>query len=388
MPGKGKPTLPRRKCVFNDELKRKYPFLRNTKSESDVYCSVCNSDFSIANAGKSDIERHIQKDKHVKANNASANSRSVSVYYSSKIDYKVSRYEGVWTYHNIKSNQSCNSSECASKIFRTCFEIYNFHCGRTKIQAIARNVFGPFAIDMLKTELSKVSYVSLLTDASTHGNTKMMPVLVRFFSPTKGAFVKMLDLTTQKGETSKIISDLVKTTAQKNEIVDKLVAFCADNCPTNFGSADRGGNNNVYYHLRQWRPSLLGMGCAANIVHNALKHASDLLPIDIENIVVKIYSKFYRSTLQVEALKALCKDADVNYTQLLGYSSTRFLALASSVGSILKVFEPLKTYFLELPRCNAALKTFFESRLAKLWLLFIKDQVNKIILLFRKHLFI
>lgn len=368
----------RGKCVFNEDLAKQYPFISKTFSDSDIRCNTCNSGFNIANAGKSDIEKHIGTDKHQKVLRSRSQCRPISEYLPASTDYTIARCEGVWAYHVIKANQSFKSSECASKIFRNCFDMKKFHCSKTKCEAIATNVFAPHSIEKLKTDLSKVHFVSLFTDASNHGNVKLMPVLVRYFLPTVGVQVKLLEFTSQIGETSEIIANLIIETAQKNDLKEKSVCFCGDNCPTNFGSRVRGGVNNVFFRLKQWKPKLIGVGCAAHVVHNAIKDACDYLPVDIEHIVVKIYSQFYRNTVRVEALKRLCDGTDgVEYSKLLGYAKTRFLALGPAIGSIINVFEPLKEYFLTLPRCPMTFKTFFESHHSKLWLLFVKEQVSK-----------
>lgn len=44
-------------------------------------------------------------------------------------------------------------------------------------------------------------------------------------------------------------------------------------------------------HLNQKK--IIGVGCAAHILHNTIQTASDLLPVDVENIIAKIYSYFY-----------------------------------------------------------------------------------------------
>lgn len=372
-----KPSQVRRKCVFNDELAKTYPFIKKTTSNSDVHCNTCNSDFNIANSGKKAIEKHLLVAKHIKALQSVSSSRPLTEYLPSSLDLTMARCEGVWTYHVIKANYSFKSSDCASKIFRTCFELRKFHCAKTKCEAIATNVLAPYSFEQLQTDLSNVNYVSISTDASNHGNVKLMPVVVRYFLPTVGVKVKMLEFTSQSGETSEIIADLIIATAGRNDLMDKLVGFCGDNCVTNFGSRDRGGENNVYFRLKQWKPSLIGIGCAAHIVHNSIKYACEFLPIDMEVIVVKIFSRFYRNTVQVEVLKTLCNEFDdVEYSKLLGYAKTRFLALAPAIRSILNLFEPLKKYFLEMRRCPTVLKTFFESPLAKTWLLFLKEQVR------------
>lgn len=369
------PPKPRGKCVLNEQLSKSFPFLKKTKSDSDVRCSICGADFSISNAGKKDIEKHCETKKHIDKLKAASFSHPLTNFLKSSTDYTTARMEGVWTYHIIQSNHSFKSSDCASKLIRTCFAIKPFHCARTKCEAV--NVFAPYAVETLKKDLSERNFISISFDESNRGNVKLMPLVVRYFIPTVGVCVKMLDLSSEKGGTSEIIANMIIATATNKEISDKVVAFCGDNCSTNFGSRQRGGQNNIFYRLKQWRPSLIGIGCAAHIVHNALKSACEELPLDIEYIVVKIYAQFYRSTVQVEALRTLCEGTDgVDFTKLLGYAKTRFLALGPAIGSIVKLFEPLKEYFLQLRRCPPILKTFFESPFAKLWLLFIKEQVS------------
>lgn len=368
----------RGKCVFNSDLAKKYSFIKKdtSKSESDVKCDICRADFNIANKGRASIEQHIASAKHQKAILAVAKSHTVKSMFTKNIDYSLVAREGVWAYHLIKSNQSFLSSDCASKVIRNCLDIENFHCARTKCEAITTNVFAPYAEKVLRNELSDRNYICLSTDSSNHGSVKMMPIVVRYFIPTVGIKVKLLEFTSEKGETSEIISSLIIKTAQKNQIINKIVGFCGDNCPTNFGSRDRRGERNVFYRLKQIIPDLFGIGCCAHISHNSLKHACECLPIDIECIVVKIYSYFYIHTVRVESLKTICELSETEYSQILGYSNTRFLALGPAISSILKLFEALKEYFLGLRRCPSIIKSFFESPLSKLWLLFVKEQVN------------
>lgn len=371
----------RGKCFFNSDLAKKYPFIRKdpNKSDSDVKCNICGADFNISNKGRASIEQHTTSVKHQRAMQAVANTSTVKSMFTKNVDYSLAAREGVWAYHSVQSNHSFRSSDCASKLLRTCFDIENFHCARTKNEAIVTNVFAPHAEGVLQAELSERNYICLSTDASNRKSTKMFPILVRYFIPTIGVRVKLLEFSTEKGETSEIISSLIIATAEKKHIINKIAGFCGDNCPTNFGSRDHQGKNNVCYRLKERIPQLLGIGCCAHISHNTLKHACDCLPIDIECIVVKIYSYFYIHTVRVEALKSICELNEYEYSQLLGYANTRFLALGSAVGSILKLFVPLKEYFLGLRRCPPIIKSFFESPVSKLWFLFVKDQVKLIL---------
>ena len=104
---------------------------------------------------------------------------------------------------------------------------------------------------------------------------------------------------------------------------------------------------------------LIGVNCAAHILNNCMKAATDCLPIDVEVITVKIFSFFYIYTVRVEKLKEICENVDVHYQNLLGYSKTRWLALRPAIERILKFFKTLKTYFLSQEKCPSLIKQFF-----------------------------
>lgn len=369
------PKAAKGKCVFNANLRQKYPYIETTKTESDVLCKKCHSRFSIAASGNTDIIQHLKSKKHIGALNAASASQTITSHFSSTLDTQKAVLEGVWAYHVINANHSFKSSDCATKIFKTCFKM-NFSCSQKKCQAIITSVFAPHAKQTLKEDLDQCNYVSIYTDASNHGNVKLFPVLVRYFIPTIGVRVKVLDISSEKGETSEIISNLISSVAREYGLEKKIVAFCGDNAKVNFGGLTRGGENNVFYRMKLWLPHLLGIGCTAHIAHNALKNACDVLPIDVEHIIVKIYSHFYIYTVRTEALKAFCDEADVEYTRLLGYAKTRFLALGPAAKRILELFDPLKLYFVQLPKGEKKLKEFFLNPEAKFWLLFVVEQVD------------
>lgn len=370
----------RRRCVFNQTLQADYKYIKVTKSESNVHCETCNADFNISHSGRGDIEHHIKSGKHQNALKASSSSRPMTSFFKkaepSKYDQQIAACEGVWAYHLICENHSFRSSDCASKMIRNCFSVDKFHCGRTKCEAIVTNVIAPYEQEQLKKILEKSRCVTLLTDASNHTDIKMFPVLVRFFVPTEGIQIKMLELTSEKGETSDIIVELLKKSINKYNISSKLVGFCGDNTNTNFGGEQRRGQVNVYFKLKQEYPSLIGVGCAAHIVHNAMQCGCNGLPFDIELIVVKIYSHFYIFTVRIAKLMQFCESVEVEYQKLLGYSKTRFLALLSSVGSIIRIYDGLKEYFEETENSPKVLRDFFQNPCSKLWLMFIQDQVS------------
>jgi hypothetical protein len=229
-------------------------------------------------------------------------------------------------------------------------------------------VLAPYAVSELKNELQSISFLTIYSDASNHKDQKLFPTLIRYFHPLTGIKVKVLDFVSLPGETADVICDSVMKMVKENGIEGKVVAFCADNANTNFGGVARKGLNNVYTKMcSQLDRKIIGVGCAAHILHNAMQTAADLLPIDVESIVVKIYSHFYIY---------ICEESDVQYKQLLGYSKTRWLALMPAVERILKMFAPMRSYFLSLEKCPKVLETFFNNDSSELWLKFVHSQAS------------
>ena len=103
-----------------------------------------------------------------------------------------------------------------------------------------------------------------------------------------------------------------------------MLGLCADNTNTNFGGPLRKGTKNVFKTLQDaFDTKVISFGCSAHNINNAINTAADNLPIDIESIIVKIYSYFHVYIVRVETLKDFCNFVDNEYRQVLGYSKTR-----------------------------------------------------------------
>lgn len=376
--------MPKRKCSFNITLQNKYPFIKqrsDNDNASDVTCEKCRTNFSVGHGGASDIEKHLKSEKHRLSDQAAASSSSMLTFFKktdspTSKDLDIAAAEGAWAFHTVQHHHSFRSNDCTSHFIQACFE-QKFRCARTKSQAIVVNVLAPMATSELKEQLCEAHCITLLTDASNHGSIKIFPVLIRYFLPCEGVKVKVLEFREQPGETSDIIVDYLKEVLSCNDLNKKIVAFCGDNTNCNFGGKNRKGSNNVYSKLNQsLGRRLIGIGCGAHIVHNAIKTAADCLPVDFECVIVKIYSFFYIYSVRVEALKEFCDSADIEYHKLLGYSKTRWLALMPALERVLKMFQPLKNYFLSIDKCPNILKTFFENSSSELWLYFLHAQAT------------
>lgn len=183
--------------------------------------------------------------------------------------------------------------------------------------------------------LEKVKFVTLITDTSNRKEEKMLPVLARCFDEVKGTQTFKLAVNMISNEKSATITHNLMGTGSAWKVTEKVVAFGADNCVTNFGKVNRNGDNNVFYRLKQeLGRKIVGVGCVDHIIHNGFDAACDQLPINIEGIVVNLYKYFHIHTLRVESLKEFCDEASVEYVKLTNHSGTRFLTLAPAVTKV------------------------------------------------------
>lgn len=142
--------------------------------------------FSVANSSKYDVENHIKTLKHRKAAYARASTSRVTTYFKStsfdENTKKLAAVEGCWAYHTVYHNHSFRSTDCNSKLIQQCFEP-KYSSARTKTESIITHVLAPFAIKQLLDALSQVHFITVYSDPSCHNATKVIPILVRFFTP-------------------------------------------------------------------------------------------------------------------------------------------------------------------------------------------------------------
>lgn len=370
---------PRRKCHFNLELQKEYPFMKikNKLSPHIVYCEICRSDVDISNSGRSNIKAHLTKKKHTLAANTKSKSAKLNTFFKnenfSSENMLIAAKEGTFAYHTIKHQQSFRSLDCTSKLIANMFEP-KFMAARTKTEAIVKNVFAKESQLRLELDLHKAHFVSIMIDSSNHKEIKMVPLLVRYFNCEKGIQVKLLQLQDLPGETSEQLNGYVFNTLKTHNLVDKCIGLAADNTNTNFGGMKRKGVNNLFKKLNASRGKpLVGIGCVAHILNNCVQNATDVLPIDVEVIVVKLFKHFYIYTVRVNELKQFCDFVNVEYKKMLSFSKTRFLSLMPAIERILQMYEPLKAYFLSIENCPMILKQFFECRTSEIWMWFVHN---------------
>ena len=285
--------MPQRKCNFTIELKREFPYLKDT-GNGKVLCNHCASVFSIVHGGRADVNNHLGSKKHKVAVEAAASSSLVTSFFkdfgsASVATLALTSKEATFAYYAATHGQSFGSSDCTSKLVSKLFEP-KFSLGKTKCEAIVVKFIAPLCIEELHQELDQIMTLSLCVsiDASNMKEVKLVPIVVRYFLPKSGVKVKLLEFKSVPGETAEILSEYLLSVLDQTKLKDKLIGFCADNCNTNFDGVNRRGHNDVFYKVKNnIKRELVGIGCTIRIVHNCLQHAVDALPVCVESLVVK-----------------------------------------------------------------------------------------------------
>ncbi|XP_066486947.1 MAX gene-associated protein isoform X3 [Tiliqua scincoides] len=375
---KAMPTMPKRKCQFGESLASRYKSFKPGRNQYEAECLVCPAGtyVSVANKGAQALEIHIQSQKHRRSiqNCSSIADIATFVAQSSKPSHAVNAAEATLAFHDISHHSSYRSMDCTPKLNA---EIYSdsdvakkVSCTRTKTEAIVNKVLGPHSVDVTIQCLKGVSCFGVCTDGSSHGSLKIFPILIQFFDYKLGGIqTKLVELKSAPSETSDTVSSYISDTLRQLGIVEKCVAFAGDNANTNLGGFQRSEGNNVFIELKKSvNKNVIGIGCPANILHNAIQHGADTLGINLECIVMKLYNYFSIYTVRTEQLKEYCEFVDINYKQLLSHTKTRWLSLFPAIHRILETYEDLQSYFLSLPRPPKILKTFFTAKLSKAYL--------------------
>lgn len=81
-------------------------------------------------------------------------------------------------------------------------------------------------------------------------------------------------------------------TLDKYELSKKCIAFTGDNAKVDFGDLNRKSSQNVYIYLETTpeKRKFLFISCPAHIIHNNLHHSTDLMRMDKETIILKLFN--------------------------------------------------------------------------------------------------
>lgn len=117
--------MPKRKTLFSDDLKEKFPCFRRGRCEYEAECIICGygTFVSVANKGSVDLEAHIGTTKHQRAIRGE-NSSKVTDYFvktDTKCEDQLAAAEATMAFHTVRHHHSYKSNDCTSKLVSKIF---------------------------------------------------------------------------------------------------------------------------------------------------------------------------------------------------------------------------------------------------------------------------
>ncbi|XP_026547991.1 uncharacterized protein LOC113429697, partial [Notechis scutatus] len=378
--------MPKRKCVFTDKLKQKYPHFRKGRDDYEAECLVCKAGtfVSVAHKGASDLEYHMSSEKHKKALGGDSWSAKLTEFLGTpgtKAEDALAAADSTLPLHTIPSCNSYKSAGRTSELFRKIFPdaeiVQKFSNTRSRTEALENSVFAQHAVS-IDLEEHGIPFCGVAIDDRSHRAVKMVPVLIQYYDYRNGGLkTKLLDL--QETATETDVSDSLVKALKKHRLLQKCVAFAGDNCNTMFGELRQGEEaRTVFAQLKKslQRETLIGVYCPAHILHNCIHHGTDALEVDVENIILKIYQYFHIYAVRTESLQEYCEFVEVEYKRLLSHSKTRWLSLFPGITKLLQMHSALKSFFLGQSNPPAVLKSFFEHEFSELYLWHMHSLMN------------
>lgn len=142
--------MPKRKCKFTEDLKKKFPVFRPGRDQWEALCTVCNAGtyVSVSSGGARDLKFHLDTEKHKKAVQGESSTPSIAEYFVKPgNEDAVNAAEATWSFHTVKHHNSYRSMDCTSSLLKKTLPdsdtAKKFSCACTKTEVIVNGVLAP-----------------------------------------------------------------------------------------------------------------------------------------------------------------------------------------------------------------------------------------------------
>ena len=259
--------------------------------------------------------------------------------------------------------------DCGNKLSKQIFDdsrtAKQMQRGRTKAEAIIIGVLSSESVRHIQQDLNvstnfsshRCLPYSVSSDASNHGNIKMFPLIVQYFTPKTGINVKLLDFYEDPKETSDDIMSAIKVKLDKHNLpLECVSAYSADNASVNFEN-----HHSVFTLMKEQCSYFIQAGCKAHIIHNAVKHTANKLDhVDIESLVIRVYNHFSSRAKRTLALKEMYEFVELEWSELLRHVPTRWLSLEPAVKRLETNWTALYSSFQSIDDCPVAIQRLMQ----------------------------
>lgn len=168
----------KRYCSFNNNWLHDKNFKSWLIKYNEEYakCKLCQVQFTVKHDGINAIKQHLNSQKHKNIDKQQKRNQLLNNFLENKNtpeNESLSLYELSFIYHSVKHHHSYNSADCFTKNAKIFFSdsklAHKLQCGRTKMEAIVKNVLAKASLQKVLNDLksSSVSQIVPINEPST-----------------------------------------------------------------------------------------------------------------------------------------------------------------------------------------------------------------------------
>ena len=339
---------------YKEDYSRTWPELvRSGRGTGYVRCTLCCCDVNINHGGRDDCRRHVISEKHKDYKKQQTEHSSItSLFGKSKAQQDATasmntiRAECLFVDFLVEHNLPIATADHANKIFPQMFPdskiAKEFACARTKSKCIV-DTLAENTVEQNVVRMKEAPY-SLATDGSSEGDKKYFPIVARVID-NNGMIktVLMGNPTCKGGATGENIFKLLDKFVKEEELDwGMCLAFGGDNA-----NVMSGRKRGVMGFMEKEHKDMYFVGCPCHLIHLAARHAGDVLPVKVDELLVDIYYYLDKSTNRKEALHQCQQVYGTEHRKIIKYVSTRWLCLASCLERLVQQWLPLRKFFVD-----------------------------------------
>ena len=346
--GKGK-----RACKWSDDWKR-YNMTRSKRGASYVYCTLCQTDISIASGGVHSVRRHVVGKKHKEYARSvalqvpiKAALQSSSAAVSQSVGCQVTAAEVYFATFVAEHNLPFTASDHFSKLCKVMFpdsEIAKkFSSGRTKTTALVKHALAPAFNDNV-IETCQSSPFSVLCDGGNDQiDRKCFAILVHYwYQSQRQAVTRFLALPVCNIATAEALFESLSNEIESRGISwSNMIGYASDSA-----SVMVGVRNSVLSRIRSKQPNIFSLGCLCHLAALCAAAALKKLPVSIDELLIDIYYHFKHSSKRYSEFSAIREEfSDIAPLRILKHCTTWWLSLERCVKRLLDQWPALHAYF-------------------------------------------
>ena len=340
-----------RSCKWSADWKR-YRMTPSKKGAPYVYCTLCQTDISIASGGVYDVRRHVDGKKHKEYARSVASQVPIkaalqSSSASASVDRQVTVAEVYFATFIAEHNLPFSASDHFSKLCKVMFpdsEIAKkFSSGRTKTTALVKHALAPAFNDNV-IETCQSSPFSILCDGGNDQvDRKFFAILVRYWDQSqRQAVTRFLALPVCNIATAEALFESLSNEIESRGIPwSNMIGYASDSA-----SVMVGVRNSVLSRVRSKQPKIFSLGCLCHLAALCAAAALKKLPVSIDELLIDIFYHFKHSSKRYSEFSAIREEfSDIAPLRILKHCTTRWLSLERCVKRLLDQWPALYAYF-------------------------------------------